>query len=133
MREKGERKGEGGGGGGGGGREREKNMHESWCLLPLSCTCTLYCTHKKLLFLYATNISHKFCKQTFCYITHQLSLQTHVQSHIHKHSYCNSYLTVIVVHEIHGRMHHNHCQITILLAHDPPFITGLPYMMTHTL
>ena len=38
-----------------------------------------------------------------------------------------SYLTVIVVHEMHGRMLHNHCQITNLLAHDPPFIIGLPY------
>ena len=32
----------------------------------------------------------------------------------------SSYLTVIVVREMHGQMHHNHCQITNLLAHDPP-------------
>ena len=36
-------------------------------------------------------------------------------------------LSVIVVHEMHSQMHHNHHQITILLAHDrPPFIVGLP-------
>ena len=38
-----------------------------------------------------------------------------VRVHVHVH---NSYLTVIVVHGMHARMHHNHCQITILLAHD---------------
>ena len=44
----------------------------------------------------------------------------------------SSYLTVIVVHEMHSRMHHNHCQITNLLAHDPP--SSLAYlMMTHPL
>ena len=37
-----------------------------------------------------------------------------------------------MVHEMHGRMHHNHCQITNLLAHDP--LSSLAYpMMTHTL
>ena len=30
----------------------------------------------------------------------------------------NSYLTVIGMHEMHGRMHPNYCQITILLAVD---------------
>ena len=50
--------------------------------------------------------------------------------HVHVHSYM--YLTVIVVHEMHGRMHHNHCQITILLDHDP--LSSLAYpMMTHPL
>ena len=44
----------------------------------------------------------------------------------------SSYLTVIVVHEMHGRMHHNHCQITILLAHDPPLSLAYP-MLTHPL
>ena len=24
-------------------------------------------------------------------------------------------------------MHHNHCQTTMLLAHDPPFIVGLHF------
>ena len=44
---------------------------------------------------------------------------------------CNSYLTVIVVHEMHGRMHHNHCQITILFTH---FVSSFTYpMMTHPL
>ena len=38
-----------------------------------------------------------------------------------------SYLTVIVVHEMHGRMHHNHCQITYLHVSCTPFIIGLPY------
>ena len=43
----------------------------------------------------------------------------------HKHAY--SYLTVIGVHEMHGLMHPNYCQITILLVVDPPFIICLPY------
>ena len=33
------------------------------------------------------------------------------------HTY-NSYLTVIGVHEMHGQMHPNYCQITILLVFD---------------
>ena len=40
----------------------------------------------------------------------------------------SSYLTVIVVHEMHGRMHHNHCQITNLLAHD--LLSSFAYPMT---
>ena len=43
-----------------------------------------------------------------------------------------SYLTVIVVHELQDRMHHNHCQITILLAHDPLSSSAYP-MVAHTL
>ena len=43
---------------------------------------------------------------------------------------CNSCLTVIVVDEMHGRMHHNHSQITNLLAHDPPSSLAYP-MMPH--
>ena len=31
----------------------------------------------------------------------------------------NTYLLVIVVHEMHGRIHHNYWQITIVLVHDP--------------
>ena len=51
----------------------------------------------------------------------------------HATEYINSsYLTVIVVHEMHGRMHHNHCQITNLLAHDPPSSLAYPWM-THPL
>ena len=30
----------------------------------------------------------------------------------------NSYLAVILVHEVHGQMHHNYCQITSLFTHD---------------
>ena len=48
------------------------------------------------------------------------------------HIIYSSYLTGTVVHEMHGRMHHNHCQITNLLAHDP--LSSLAYsMMTHPL
>ena len=44
----------------------------------------------------------------------------------------NSYLTVIGVHEMHGRMHPNYCQITILLVVD--LRSSLAYfMMTHHL
>ena len=44
----------------------------------------------------------------------------------------NSYLTVIGVHEMHGRMHPNHCQITILLVVH--LSSSLAYfMMTHPL
>ena len=46
--------------------------------------------------------------------------------HVH-----DSYLTVIVVHEMYGLMHHNHCQITILLAHDDLSSSAYP-MVTHT-
>ena len=45
-----------------------------------------------------------------------------IVNHVH-----SSYLTVIGVHEMHGRMHPNYCQITILLVVDPPLIIGLPY------
>ena len=44
----------------------------------------------------------------------------------------NSYLPVIGVHEMHGRMHPNYWQITILLAVD--LCSSLAYfMMTHPL
>ena len=43
---------------------------------------------------------------------------------------CNSYLTVIGVHEVHGRMHRNNYQITILLVVDPLSSSAYP-MMTH--
>ena len=39
----------------------------------------------------------------------------------------NSYLTVIGVHEMHGRMHPNYCQITILLVVD--LCSSLAYFM----
>ena len=50
--------------------------------------------------------------------------------HACKHLY-NSYLTVIGVHEMHGRMHPNYCQITILLVVDPLSSSVYP-MMTHS-
>ena len=70
--------------------------------------------------------SHACTSNNSTITTHtHVHIYTHTHTHTHTHS---SYLTVIVVHEIiHGRMHHNHCQITNLLAHDPPFIIGLPY------
>ena len=46
----------------------------------------------------------------------------------------NSYMTVIVVHELHGQMHHNHCQITILRAHyslSSAAYTYMYLMVTH--
>ena len=44
----------------------------------------------------------------------------------------NSHLTVIGVHEMHGRMYPNYCQITILLVVD--LCSSLAYfMMTHPL
>ena len=44
----------------------------------------------------------------------------------------NSYLTVFGVHEMHGRMHPNYCQITILLVVD--LCSSFAYfMMTHPL
>ena len=43
----------------------------------------------------------------------------------------NSYLTVIGVHEMHGRIHPNYCQITILLVVD--LCSSLAYFMTHPL
>ena len=39
----------------------------------------------------------------------------------------NSYLTVTGMHEMHGRMHPNYCQITILLVVD--LCSSLPYFM----
>ena len=41
---------------------------------------------------------------------------------------CSSYLTVIGVHELHGRVYPTYCQITILLVVDPPpsCTVGLP-------
>ena len=47
------------------------------------------------------------------------------------HDICNNYScnTVIEVHEMHGRVHLNWGLATILLAHDPPFIVGLPCPM----
>ena len=44
----------------------------------------------------------------------------------------NSYLTVIGMHEMHGGMHPNYCQITILLVVD--LCSSLVYfMITHPL
>ena len=68
-------------------------------------------------------------------MTQQSSL-THM--HIHTHNVMrtrahnnniihNSYLTVIGVHEMHGRMHPNYCQITILLVVD--LCSSLAYFM----
>ena len=54
----------------------------------------------------------------------------HVVTHAHTHmnaSKHNSYLPVIGVHEMHGRMHPNYWQITILLVVGPLFIIGLLY------
>ena len=54
----------------------------------------------------------------------------HVVTHAHTHmnaSTHNSYLPVIGVHEMHGRMHPNYWQITILLVVGPLFIIGLLY------
>ena len=45
----------------------------------------------------------------------------------------NSYLTVILVHEMHGWMHQNHCQITNLLAHDPLSSLAYPMFTNHML
>ena len=33
--------------------------------------------------------------------------------------YCNSYITLIGVHELHGRMHPSEGHVTILVADDP--------------
>ena len=66
------------------------------------------------------------CQLTFETCTHNI---THSQSHTHTH---NSYLPVIGVHEIHGRMHPNYWQITILLVVD--LCSSLDYsMMTQPL
>ena len=43
----------------------------------------------------------------------------------------NSYLTVIGVHEMHGRMHPNYCQMTILLVVD--LCSSLAYFMIQPL
>ena len=44
----------------------------------------------------------------------------------------NSYLTVIGVYEMHGRMHPNYCQISIMLVVD--ILSSLAYfMMTYSL
>ena len=52
--------------------------------------------------------------------------------HTHTHTHNNCYLTVIGVHEMHGRMYPNYCQITILLVVD--LLSSLAYfMMTHPL
>ena len=65
------------------------------------------------------------------YISTQLVISIHtihsVGTHTHTH---DSYLIVIVVHELHGRMHHKYCQITILLAHNPLSSSAYP-MITH--
>ena len=53
------------------------------------------------------------------------------KAHIHVHVH-NSYLTVIGVHEMHGQVHPNYCQTTILLIVDP--LSSWDYlMMTHPL
>ena len=49
---------------------------------------------------------------------------THTHTHIHTY---NSYLPVIGVHEMHGRMHPNYWQITILLVVD--LCSSLAYFM----
>ena len=63
------------------------------------------------------------------------------QHHDHKEIYStiwgvdinyNSYLPVIGVHEMHGRMHPNYCQITILLVVDLCSSLGY-FMMTQPL
>ena len=49
--------------------------------------------------------------------------------YVRTYNNCN---TLIVVHEMHGRMHPNYCQITILLVVD--LLSLLVYlMMTHSL
>ena len=47
--------------------------------------------------------------------------------YIHMIQIYNSYLTVFGVHEMHGRMHPNYCQITILLVVD--LCSSLAYFM----
>ena len=60
--------------------------------------------------------------------THTRSIHT-IFTHTHTH---NSYLTVIGVHKMHGRVHPNYCQITILLVVDP--LSSWDYfIMTHPL
>ena len=60
--------------------------------------------------------------------------QTYTFTHTCTHTH-NSYLTVIMVHEMHGRMQHmyTHSQITILLAHDPLSSLAYPMMVTQAL
>ena len=61
--------------------------------------------------------------------THTHTTCTHTHTHTHTH---NSYLPVIEVHEMHGRMHPNYWQITILLVVG--LCSSLAYsMMTHPL
>ena len=57
--------------------------------------------------------------------THAHSQAAHTYTHIILYAH-NSYLTVIGEHEMHGRMHANYYQVTILLVVDL-FIIGLLY------
>ena len=66
------------------------------------------------------------------YISSWSSFIKHLCTHIHTLTYTcmyilthGSYLTVIGVHEMHGRIYPNYCQITV--GSWPPFIVGLHY------
>ena len=70
-------------------------------------------------------IAGKLPIKTLQLVARQLPTNTHTHTYTH-----NSYLTVIGVHEMHGRMHPNYWQITILLVVD--LCSSLAYfMMTH--
>ena len=58
-------------------------------------------------------------KCIYVWLCRHINTCTHIQTHTHTHTH-SSYLTVIGVHEMHGRVYPNYCHITILFI-------GLPY------
>ena len=60
---------------------------------------------------------------------HTIHMLTHTYTHTH-----SSYMTLIGVHEMHGRMHSNSCHVTDLFVRDPLSSSDYPmivYTGTH--
>ena len=82
-------------------------------------------TESKLLLEIRTYRLHAY-KAESSGTTARSDTRTHTHAHMNASTH-NSYLPVIGVHEMHGRMHPNYWQITILLVVGPLFIIGLLY------
>ena len=61
-----------------------------------------------------------------CMEATQVPAQAYLHTDIHKHS---SYMTLIGVHEMHGRVHPNQYHVTDLFVYDPPSSSGYPMII----
>ena len=101
--------------------------HDNTCTPIYSCILRSPNTNYSPL-CYSIILANEFEMRATPYRTYWL---VHYIVHMHTNMY-NSYLPVIGVHEVHGRMHPNYCQITIMLVVDLCSLL-VYFMMIHPL